>query len=51
MCVMWFVLDVSMMRESEGDSNAGVGDGGVFYYMCIFDFKYILLFLNLTCMQ
>ena len=25
---MLFVLNVSMLRECEGDGNAGVGDGG-----------------------
>ena len=28
MRVLLFVLDVSMMRECDGDGNAGVGDGG-----------------------
>ena len=28
MCVLWFVLHVSFVRECEGDGNAGVGDGG-----------------------
>ena len=28
MCLLLFVLHVSMMRECEGDGNAGVGDGG-----------------------
>ena len=28
MHVLLFVYDVSMLREYEGDSNAGVGDGG-----------------------
>ena len=28
MCELLFVLDVSMLRECEGDGNAGVGDGG-----------------------
>ena len=27
MCVLLFVLDVSMLREYEGDGNAGVGCG------------------------
>ena len=28
MHMLLFVLDVSMMRDYEGDGNAGVGDGG-----------------------
>ena len=28
MCVLLLVLDVSMLREYDGDSDAGVGDGG-----------------------
>ena len=28
MRVLLLLLDVSMMRECEGDGNAGVGDGG-----------------------
>ena len=28
MCVLLFMLDVSMLRECEVDDNAGVGDGG-----------------------
>ena len=27
-CVLLFVLHVCMLRECEGDNNAGVGDGG-----------------------
>ena len=28
MCILLFVLDVSMLRECEGGGNDGVGDGG-----------------------